>query len=69
MAPTTEVATFSLTPGANLDDTSSSAGKVWQSTVDTVKSQEGCERVYYGLKVEDQNTVELLIGRIHLMPL
>ena len=62
MAPATEVARFALPAGTNIDDASTPAGKVWQSTVDTVKSQPGCQRVYYGRKVEAQNSVDLLIG-------
>ena len=46
MAPATEIATIPLSAGADIEDPSSSAGKVWQSTLDTVSQQDGYQRAY-----------------------
>ena len=62
MAPATEIATLPLAAGATIEDPSSPAGKVWQSTLDTVSAQEGFQKAYYGREVENQSVVQLLIG-------
>ena len=62
MAPATEIATLPLIAGATIEDPDSSAGKVWQSTLDTVSAQDGFQRAYYGREVENQSVVQLLIG-------
>ena len=62
MAPATEIATFPLITGATIEDPDSSAGKVWQSILDTVSAQDGFQRAYYGRKVENQSVVQFLIG-------
>ena len=62
MAPATEIATLPLIAGATIEDSDSSAGKVWQSTLDTVSAQDGFQRAYYGREVENQSVVQLLIG-------
>ena len=62
MVPATEIATLPLIAGATIEDPDSSAGKVWQSTLDTVSAQDGFQRAYYGREVENQSVVQLLIG-------
>lgn len=62
MAPATEIATLPLFAGATIEDPDSPAGKVWQSTLDTVSAQDGFQRAYYGREVENQSVVQLLIG-------
>lgn len=62
--PVTEYATIPLASGSaiELDDPLSPAGKSWQATLDTVSSQPGYQRAYYGTQVENPNTLQLLIG-------
>lgn len=60
-SPATEVAILPLSPGATIEDASSSAGKTWKSIVDTLLAQEGCQHVYWGRQVEARNTVDLFI--------
>lgn len=62
-APATEIATLPLSSGANIEDPSSAAAKVWQATLDTVSQQDGFQRAYYGREVENQSVVQLLIGK------
>ncbi|KAL2058849.1 hypothetical protein ABVK25_000141 [Lepraria finkii] len=38
------------------------AGKVWQSTLDTVSQQDGFQRAYYGREIENPSVVQLLVG-------
>lgn len=64
MAPATEIATLPLAAGATIEDPNSSAGKVWQSTLDTVSAQDGYQRAYYGREVENPSVVQLLVGKI-----
>ena len=66
MAPATEIATMPLIAGATIEDHDSSAGKVWQSTLDTVSAQDGFQRAYYGREVENQSVLQLLIGEARL---
>ena len=69
MAPATEIATLPLITGATIEDPDSSAGKVWQSTLDTVSAQDGFQRAYYGREVENQSVVQLLIGEARVRSL
>lgn len=69
MAPATEIATLPLVAGATIEDPDSSAGKVWQSTLDTVSAQDGFQRAYYGREVENQSVVQLLIGEARVRSL
>ena len=62
MAPATEIATLPLASGAAIEDPNSSAGKVWQSTLDTVSQQDGFQRAYYGREVENPSVLQLFIG-------
>lgn len=62
MAPATEIATLPLFAGATIEDPDSPAGKVWQSTLDTVSAQDGFQRAYYGREVENQGVLQFLIG-------
>lgn len=64
MAPATEIATFPVAAGATIEDSSSSAGKAWQSILDTVAAQDGYQRLYYGREVENPSVVQLLIGKL-----
>lgn len=63
MAPATEIATLPLVAGASIEDPDSPAGKVWQSTLDTVADQDGFQRAYHGRQVENQSVLELFIGK------
>ncbi len=63
MTPATELATLPLASGATIEDADSSAGKVWQSTLDTVSQQDGFQRCYWGREVENQSVVQLFVGK------
>lgn len=62
MAPATELATFPIASGAAVEDGDSAAGKVWQSTLDTVSQQDGFQRLYWGREVEDPSVLQLFVG-------
>lgn len=62
MAPATEIAILPLAVGAKVEDTNSPSHAIWQSRLDTIASQGGYQRLYWGRKVEDQNVIWLLIG-------
>ncbi|KAL6714538.1 hypothetical protein ACLMJK_007963 [Lecanora helva] len=61
MAPATEIATLPLASGADIEDSNSPAGKVWQSTLDTVSDQPGFQRAYYGRQIENSSVLQLLV--------
>ncbi|KAG8532767.1 uncharacterized protein KY384_002645 [Bacidia gigantensis] len=61
MAPATEIATWSLKAGTDIDDPSSNSGKVWASTLDTVSSQPGYQRAYYGRTLENPSIFQFLV--------
>lgn len=61
MAPATELATLPLASGAAIEDPDSPAGKVWQSTLDTVSQQDGFQRAYWGREVENQSVLQLFV--------
>ena len=62
MAPVTEIATMPLKAGAHVEDTNSASHAVWQSILDTVSSQDGFQRLYWGRRVEAPNEITVLIG-------
>ncbi len=62
MAPATEIAILPLAIGAKLEDPNSPTHTIWQSCLDTIASQEGYQRLYWGRKVEAPNVLQLLIG-------
>jgi hypothetical protein len=49
----TEIALLPLGDGQNPDDRTSAAGKVHTEALDTLLSQPGAQRVYWGRHVED----------------
>lgn len=67
MAPATELATFSLIPGAQIEDGSTPAGQVWASTLATVSSQPGFQRARYGREVENQSVLQIFIGTVNYL--
>lgn len=62
MAPATELATIPLVAGATIEDANSPAGKVWQSTLDTVSAQDGYQKAYYGREVENPSVLQFFVG-------
>lgn len=64
MAPVTEIATIPLAAGATIEDPHSPAGKVWQSTLDTVSAQDGFQKAYYGREVEDPRVLQFFVGML-----
>jgi len=59
--PATEIAVLPLQPGTQVEDPSSEAGKLWKSFGDSILSQEGVQRFYWGRQVESPDTVLLLV--------
>ena len=68
MAPTTELATIPLASGADIEDPTSPAGKVWQSTLDTVSQQDGFQKVHWGREVENPSVLNFLVGKNRCPP-
>ena len=66
MAPATELATIPLVSGATIEDPNSPAGKIWQSTLDTVSQQEGFQRSYWGREVENPSVLQLFVGKRYI---
>ena len=62
MAPVTELATIPLTPGAQIEDPTSPAGQVWQSSISTISSQPGFQRAHWGRELENESVLQLFIG-------
>ena len=60
--PATEIAFLPLTAGANIEDSSTAAGKIWRDTLDTVSQQDGFQRAYYGRQVENQSMLDFFVG-------
>lgn len=60
--PATEIALLPLVAGADIEDPNSSAGKVWQSTLDTIAAQPGYKGAFWGRQIENNSILELLIG-------
>lgn len=67
MAPATELATIPLVSGATIEDADSPAGKVWQSTLDTVSQQEGYQRSYWGREIENPSVLQLFVGKTSIL--
>jgi len=57
----TEIATFAVLPGSNLEDPNSAPGTVWQEILTTVLDQEGAQRAYWGRQVEDPSMMHLFV--------
>lgn len=60
--PATEIALLPLVTGADIEDPNSSAGKIWQSSLDTIAAQPGYKGAFWGRQVENNSVLELLIG-------
>jgi hypothetical protein len=61
MAPVTEIAYLTLKPGVELTGSSTSA-QVWTDTVKTITQQSGYQRLHWGITLENQSLLMLLIG-------
>jgi quinol monooxygenase YgiN len=61
MAPVTEIAYLPLKTGNNPSDAHSPAGSIWQETLRTVLDQEGAQRAYWSLEVENPSMLRLFI--------
>ena len=61
--PVTEAAYISLKAGVNLEDLNTAESKVWTESLDTIGSQDGYQRAYYGRQLESPNVLILLIGK------
>ncbi|KAI9781172.1 MAG: hypothetical protein M1839_006280 [Geoglossum umbratile] len=58
----TQLTVLSLHPDTPIEDSSTEAGRVWKSTLETIAAQPGCEHVFWGRQVEDPSTVQLHIN-------
>ncbi|KAL8833107.1 MAG: hypothetical protein Q9170_004489 [Blastenia crenularia] len=59
--PVTEIVSIPLQPGVNVDDADSPAGKVISDTLATLVQQEGYQRAYKGVHVENPSILQLYI--------
>lgn len=63
MAPQAiEVALLPLLPGADIEDPNSSAGQIWQASLDTIAAQPGYKGAFWGRQIENNSMLELLVG-------
>jgi hypothetical protein len=61
MAPVTEIAYLPLKTGNNPADANSPAGSIWQGTLSTVLDQDGAQRAYWSLEVENPSMLRLFV--------
>ncbi|KAL8951333.1 MAG: hypothetical protein Q9222_002698 [Ikaeria aurantiellina] len=59
--PVTEMATIPLAAGAEVENLDSAAGKVLSDTFETLRQQEGFQRVKYGRQVENPSILQVFI--------
>jgi hypothetical protein len=67
MAPVTEIAYISLKPGIQLTGSSDGA-KAWADTIKTIQAQDGYQRLHWGVSLENESLLMLLIGSFSLRP-
>lgn len=67
-APTTEVAILTLKPDAPIEDVSTPAGQIFNQMLNTIKSQSGFQRQYWGRQLENPNHLVLSIGKKGQIP-
>ena len=60
--PVTEVATIVLLPDINIEH--GPGADIWQSTLKTLSLQPGFQKYYYGLHIEDNKVLTLLVGEL-----
>ena len=58
--PVTEIAYVPLNPSISLD--SGEGKEIWQSTLQTIASQEGFKRLYWGTQIENPSIAQMAIG-------
>jgi hypothetical protein len=68
MAPVTEIAYISLKPGIQLTGSSDGA-KAWADTIKTIQAQDGYQRLHWGVSLENESLLMLLIGIFSLRAL
>jgi hypothetical protein len=61
-SPASEVAYLSLKPGIDLEGSTAEAD-IWQEALSTIRAQKGCQRLYWGRQLEDENVLLLVIGK------
>jgi len=57
MAPAVEIVNIPLIADADIENASSAAGKQFRELLDIVAAQKGCQRQYWGRKLEDQSVL------------
>jgi hypothetical protein len=67
MVPVTEIAYISLKPGIQLTGSSDGA-KAWADTIKTIQAQDGYQRLHWGVSLENESLLMLLIGIFSLRP-
>ena len=61
MAPVTEIAYFPLKAGTNVKDVNSQAGQSWANIISTVLDQDGAQRGYFGMEVENPSMLRVFV--------
>jgi hypothetical protein len=61
MAPVIEIAYLPLKTGNNPADANSPAGSIWKDTLSTVLEQDGVQRAYWSLEVENPSMLRLFV--------
>ncbi|KAI9770925.1 MAG: hypothetical protein M1840_002629 [Geoglossum simile] len=62
MATVTQLTTLSLKPDTSIEDPSTEAGRVWNSTLEIIAEQKGREHTFWGREVENSSVVHLHIN-------
>lgn len=65
MAPVTEIAYISLKPGISITGSTTEA-QAWSETISTIQAQPGYQRLHWGITLENQDLLMLLIGTFPL---
>ena len=59
----TEFITFKFRQGVQLEDDSTTEGRIWANTVKTYLEQDDVGTVWWGRTVEERDTVILVVGK------
>lgn len=61
-SPVTEICAIPIKPGVDL--ATGDSQKIWEEGRNTIAAQPGCKSLFWGRKVEEPDTLVLVIGRL-----
>ncbi len=62
--PTTEIARIPLKAGSEIGDPKNHASGTLNGLLNTISQQDGFQQQYFGMEMENPNTLQLLIGML-----